>query len=75
MNVAQKDWIETKLLLELEGTMRKITESGKLYLRVSVIPDDEMKQTIYMPSEQARDLMSKNEEVKNLVAELGLDVK
>ncbi len=75
MNVAQKNWIESKLLLELEGTMRKITESGKLYLRVSVIPDEEMKQTIYMPSEQARDLISKNEEVKNLVAELGLDVK
>lgn len=75
MNVAQKDWIESKLLLELEGTMRKITESGKLYLRVSVIPDDEVQQTIYMPSEQARDLISKNEEVKNLVAELGLDVK
>ena len=29
---------------------------------------------IYLPSEQAKDLMSKNEEVKNLVIDLGLDI-
>lgn len=75
LNVAQKEWIESKLLLELEGTFRKAVGSDRLYLRVSVLPDTEIKQTIYMPSEQAKDLISKNEEVKNLVTDFGLDVK
>lgn len=75
MNVAQKDWIESKLLHELEKSFRNLTGSDKVYLRVSVIPDSEVKQTVYMPSEQARDLMSKNEEVKNLVKDFELDVK
>ena len=75
LNVAQKDWVESKLLHELERTFRDITGSDKLYLRVSVVPDNEVKQTIYMPSEQAKDLMSKNEEVKNLVKDFELDVK
>lgn len=75
LNVAQKEWIESKLLLELEGTFRKAVGSDRLYLRVSVLPDTEIKQTIYMPSEQARDLIAKNEEVKNLVTDFGLDVK
>ena len=74
-NVAQKDWIESKLLHELERTFRKLTGTDKVYLRVSVIPDSEVKQTIYMPSEQAKDLISKNEEVKNLVKDFELDVK
>ena len=75
LNAAQKDWVESKLLHELERTFRAITGSDKLYLRVSVVPDNEVKQTIYMPSEQAKDLMSKNEEVKNLVKDFELDVK
>lgn len=75
LNVAQKEWIESKLLLELEGTFRKTVGSDRLYLRVSVLPDTEVKQTIYMPSEQAKDLIAKNEEVKNLVTDFGLDVK
>lgn len=75
MNVAQKDWIESKLLMELEGRFRRITGSGKVFLRVDVIPDSEVKQTIYMPSEQAKDLMDKNEEVKNLIKAFELDVK
>ena len=74
-NVAQKDWIESKLLHELERTFRKLTGTDKVYLRVSVIPDSDVKQTIYMPSEQAKDLISKNEEVKNLVKDFELDVK
>ena len=75
LNVAQKDWIESKLLHELEKSFRKLTGSDKVYLRVAVLPDTEVKQTIYMPSEQAKDLMSKNEEVKNLVKDFDLDVK
>lgn len=75
LNVAQKDWVESRLLLELEGTFRKILTSDKVYLRVDVLPDNEVRQTIYMPSEQAKDLMSKNDEVRNLVSDFGLDVK
>lgn len=76
VNDAQKDWVESKLLHELEGNYRKIVGSMKVYLRVSVMPDDAPQQRkIYMPSEQAKELMANNEEVKSLVKDLELDIK
>ena len=76
VNQAQKDWVESKLLHELEGRYRSITGSMKVFLRVSVVPDDpQAPRTAYMPGEQAKELISNNEEVKNLVKDLGLDIK
>jgi DNA polymerase-3 subunit gamma/tau len=76
VNDAQKDWVESKLLHELEGNYRKIVGSMKLYLRVAVTPDNSPEQKkIYMPSEQAKELMTRNEEVKSLVKDLDLDIK
>lgn len=76
VNEAQKEWVESKLLHELEGNFRKITGSAKIYLRVTVMPDDAPEQKkIYMPSDQAKELMSRNEEVKSLVKDLDLDIK
>ena len=76
VNDAQKDWVESKLLHELEGNYRKIVGSMKVYLRVTVIPDDAPEQKkIYMPSEQAKELMAQNEEVKSLVKDFDLDIK
>lgn len=76
VNDAQKDWVESKLLHELEGNFRKIVGSMKVYLRVTVMPDDAPEQKkVYMPSEQAKELMAQNEEVKSLVKDLELDIK
>ena len=76
VNDAQKDWVESKLLHELEGNYRKIVGSMKVYLRVTVMPDDAPDQKkVYMPSEQAKELMAQNEEVKSLVKDLELDIK
>ena len=76
VNDAQKDWVESKLLHELEGNYRKAVGSMKVYLRVAVTPDDSPEQKkIYMPSEQAKELMAHNEEVKSLVKDLELDIK
>ena len=76
VNDAQKDWVESKLLHELEGNYRKIVGCMKVYLRVAVTPDDAPEQKkIYMPSEQAKELMAQNEEVKSLVKDLELDIK
>ena len=76
VNDAQKDWVESKLLHELEGNYRRIIGSMKVYLRVAVTPDDAPEQKkIYMPSEQAKELMAQNEEVKSLVKDLELDIK
>ena len=76
VNDAQKEWVESKLLHELEGNFRKIVGSMKVYLRVVVTPDDAPEQKkIYMPSDQAKDLMARNEEVKSLVKDLDLDIK
>ena len=75
VNQAQKDWVESKLLHELEGNLRKIVGSMKVYLRVDVVPDDAPQQKVYMPSDQAKELMANNEQVRGLVKDLGLDIK
>ena len=76
VNEAQKDWVESKLLHDLEGNFRKILGSLKVYLRVEVTPDDSTQEKkIYMPSEQAEALMAENAEVKSLIKDLELDIK
>ena len=76
VNEAQKEWVESKLLHELEGKYRSLVGSMKVYLRVDVIPDDAPQhKKVYMPSEQAKDLMARNEEVKSLVKDFELDIK
>ena len=76
VNEAQKDWVESKLLYDLEGNYRKIVGSTKISLRVAVVPDDTVaEKKAYMPSEQAGVVMSENAEVKNLITDLGLDIK
>ena len=72
-NEAQKKWIAENLLRKLEGTFSELLGSGKVRLQVEAAEYVE-EEKIYLPSEQAKDLMSKNEEVKNLVIDLGLDV-
>ena len=75
LNTAQKEWIESKLLHELEGRFRLVSGVSDIKLRVDVTPEEERPQTVYMPSEKAKDLMAKNDEVRNLVSDFGLDVR
>ena len=75
VNDAQREWVESKLLHELEGNFRRIVGSSKVYLRVEVMPDDAPQPKIYMPSDKAKELMAENEEVRTLVKDLGLDIK
>jgi DNA polymerase-3 subunit gamma/tau len=75
-NAAQKQWIEEKLLRELENMFRELVSSVKVNLHVDDVPDEEPAEKIpYMPEEKARDLMDKNPEVRAFVADLGLDTK
>ena len=74
-NEAQKKWIEERILRDLEGRFSKIVDCGRIRLEPVVVPEEEQGKRIYMPSEKAEDLMSKNEEVRNLVVDLGLDIK
>jgi DNA polymerase-3 subunit gamma/tau len=75
VNESQKEWVESKLLHELEGDFRKILGSSKVYLRVDVTPDEAQIPKVYMPSDKAKELMAGNDEVKNLVKDFGLDIK
>ena len=76
INEAQKDWVESKLLHELEGRYRALVGSVKVYLRVDVVPDDAPEQKkVYMPSDQAKELMDQNAEVKSLVKDFELEIK
>ena len=76
VNEAQKDWVESKLLHELEGRYRALVGSAKVYLRVEVVPDDAPQQEIvYMPGDQAKRLMETNPDVNSLVKDLGLEIR
>ena len=76
VNEAQKAWVEAKMLHDIEGNLRAILKSMKVYLRVEVTPDDApQEKTPYMPSEKAKELMDNNPEVKGLVKDLVLDIK
>ena len=76
VNEAQKDWVESKLLHELEGRYRALVGSSKVYLRVEVVPDDAPRtEIVYMPSEQAKRLMDANPDVSGLVKDLGLEIR
>ena len=74
-NEAQKDWVESKLLHDLEGKYQRIVGSPRVALRVDVTPPEEVKPIAYMPEDKIKELMAQNEEVKSFVKDLGLDVK
>ena len=74
-NVSQQSWIKEKKLREMERKLQDALPNSKVRLEVEVKPDTEVKEEIkYLPSEKAQDLMEKNEEFKNLVIDLGLDI-
>ena len=74
-NEAQKDWVESKLLHDLEGKYQRIVGSPRIALRADVTPHEEVKPLAYMPEDKAKELMAENDEVKSLVKDLGLDIK
>jgi DNA polymerase-3 subunit gamma/tau len=74
-NEAQKQWVEEKMLRELESRLRDLTGCQKVNVIVSVTPMEETEKVPYMPEEKAKDLMEKNPEVRAFVADFGLDTK
>lgn len=75
-NESQKKWIEEKLLRDMEARLCRLMGCNALSLRPYELPDDRPQEARkYLPSEKAEDLIRKNEEVKNLVVDLGLDIK
>ena len=74
-NEAQKKWIEERILRSLESQFSKLLSCGRIRLEPTVVPEEAREERKYMPAEKAEDLMSRNEEVRNLVTDLGLDIK
>ena len=74
-NDAQKQWIEDKLLRDLEGNLRKLLNTAKVNIEVAVVPEEETEKVPYMPEEKAKDLMDKNPDLRAFVLDLSLDTK
>jgi DNA polymerase-3 subunit gamma/tau len=75
-NAAQKQWIEDKLLRDLETTFRDILSCRKVNLHVDDIPEEDPgEKKPYMPEEKAKALMDSHPEMRAFVADLGLDTK
>lgn len=76
LNEAQKQWVEEKLLRELENKIREMLSCPRVNILVEVTPVEESAEKVpYMPEEKAKDLMEKNPDVRAFVADLGLDTK
>ena len=76
LNEAQKQWVEEKLLRELESKIREMLACPRVNILVEVTPMEESAEKVpYMPEEKAKDLMEKNPDVRAFVADLGLDTK
>ena len=74
-NDSQKQWIEEKMLRELEGKLRDLVACPKVNVLVCVTPIEEGEKVPYMPEEKAKDLMEKEPSVREFVAAMGLDTK
>ena len=76
LNEAQKMWMQSKLQKVLEDRLRSGFGTRSVTLLIEEIPETEKKeQHLYMPSEKAKYMMEKSEEVRNLCDDLGLDLK
>ena len=75
MNLAQKNWVEQELLRELEDKLQKSLVTKRVRLAVEVIPEEKVEKKIYMPEDKAKAMMAGNDEIRNLVKDLDLDVK
>ena len=75
MNLAQKNWVEQELLRELEDKLQKSLGTKRVRLAVEVIPEEKVEKKIYMPEDKAKAMMAGNEEIRNLLKDLDLDVK
>ena len=75
-NEAQKQWVEEKMLRDMENKLRSLLECPRINILVTVTPDTESgEKKPYMPEEKARDLMEKSPEVRAFIADMGLDTK
>ena len=73
--VAQQEWIEKNLRLDIEGTLARKLNYGRVKIRVGLLPQEEQPKKAYLPEEKARELMAANPELRTLVNDLNLDVK
>ena len=73
-NLAQKNWIESTKIAEMEAHFRKILSSSKVKLAVETAPVGEKTDVKYTPEEKAKDLIAKNPEVGKFVKDLSLDI-
>ncbi len=75
-NAAQKQWIEEKLLRDLENTFRELLSCRKVNLHVDDIPEEEpTEKKPYMPEEKAKYLMDIHPEMRAVVLDPGLNNK
>ena len=73
-NEAQRAWIESNKLHELEGHLQKVTGCTGIKLLVAAAQYEEEK-VIYTPEDKAKYLMENEPEVIDIISDLGLDLK
>ena len=73
-NEAQRSWIESNKLHDIEGRFQKLLGRSGVKLRIAAAQFVEEK-VIYTPEDKAKYLMENNPEVIDIISDLGLDLK
>ena len=74
-NVAQQQWIEEKILRDLEINYQKLLGNPRVQLRVGVQPSEEGPKELYTTHEKARFLVENEPQVNEFVKDLGLETR
>ena len=75
INEAQKKYVEEQLLRPVENALRRLLSTLQVRLLIDVTPDEKVEKKPYLPGEQAMDLMSRNDEVRELIKQMSLETK
>ena len=74
-NSSQRDWIQSKLLFDLESKLTNLLGSTKIKLEIGLLPQQEVEKTAYMPQEQAKEMIKENPVLGSLLSDMDATIK
>lgn len=76
-NQGQKEWVESKMMRSLEGTIRQLLLYKHVFLHIDVMPIEiaETDVTVFTAQQKAEKLAGENAGVQGIIKDLNLEIK
>lgn len=76
-NQGQKEWVESKMLRNLDFTVKQLLGYSQIQLKVDVVPPTaaETDVTAFTAQQKAERLAGENDDIKKLITDLNLEIK